>query len=459
VIPSAAALVSLGLPLELAQSTDEGKDVAAFASRIAALAGMAPGGPERGEAEARLYEDVQAARVPAASLDREPSGLPGIRALSPAHDADGSGPGATALPGPAALRDRIHGAWLGRCAGCLLGKPVETWRRGRLVGLLQATGNWPLRHFLSSRMPADLRSAYGVTDTGAGYGTDRAAWIDAVSCMPEDDDISFMLVALRTLELRGRGFSASDVGERWLSDLPALHVFTAERNAYRNLLAGILPPESASVHNPCREWVGAQIRADIYGYVNPGDPAAATDMAWRDASVSHTRNGIYGALFVAALLSTAAVASDPEDMAAIVRAGLAWIPRESRYAAGIRGVLAWHEEGASAQEAADRIHRSWDETNDHHWCHAVPNGMVVCIGLLWGRGDLARSLGAALQAAFDTDCNCATVGSVVGMARGAAALPRAWTRPLRDTIESGVHGFTRPRISQLAARTSALVGR
>jgi hypothetical protein len=27
----------------------------------------------------------------------------------------------------AMLRDRLLGAWLGRCAGCVLGKPVEGW--------------------------------------------------------------------------------------------------------------------------------------------------------------------------------------------------------------------------------------------------------------------------------------------------------------------------------------------
>ena len=57
---------------------------------------------------------------------------------------------------------------------------------------------------------------------------------------------------------------------------------------------------------------------------------------------------------------------------------------------------------------------------------------------------------------FDTDCNCATAGSVLGMMLGAQNLPEAWTAPLHDTVLSGVDGFGLVCISDMAARTKAL---
>jgi hypothetical protein len=53
---------------------------------------------------------------------------------------------------------------------------------------------------------------------------------------------------------------------------------------------------------------------------------------------------------------------------------------------------------------------------------------------------------------WDTDCNGATVGCIVGARRGALALPEKWTGPLNDTLRVGVQGYNPTAISACARR-------
>ncbi|MEG1774147.1 MAG: ADP-ribosylglycohydrolase family protein, partial [Oscillospiraceae bacterium] len=363
-------------------------------------------------------------------------------------------PLAVPVPEDEILLDKIQGAWLGRCAGCLLGQPVEGWDRARIRGLLEDTENLPIRRYLSSALSAELRKKHRVDDAAGPYDADCKNWINNVRCMPEDDDTNYTILGLKLLERRGTAFTSEDAANFWLMNLPLLHTCSAERVAYVNFCNLIPPPKSAVTHNPYREWIGAQIRADIFGYVCPGNPEKAAALAWKEARISHVKNGVYGAMLVSAMLAAASV---EDDLTKIVTIGLGEIPASSRLAEGIRTVLAWHAENVTGPEAIDRIHAGYDETYFYDWCHTVPNAMLVCLCLLYGDHDFTKTIGMAVEAGFDTDCNGATAGSILGMVLGAEALPAAWTAPLNDRIYSAVHGFYDCNISDLAKRTLALV--
>lgn len=79
--------------------------------------------------------------------------------------------------------------------------------------------------------------------------------------------------------------------------------------------------------------------------------------------------------------------------------------------------------------------------------------MIVSAALLYGGGDYGRSICLAVETGFDTDCNGATVGSVLGMAKGIRAIPEYWTKPVDDTLNASIFGVGRVKISDRVKMT------
>ena len=158
--------------------------------------------------------------------------------------------------------------------------------------------------------------------------------------MPCDDDTNYTIMGYKIIERYGKDFTAENVASMWLATQVKNAYCTAERVAYRNFVNGYLPPESAEYKNPYREWIGAQIRGDFFGYFNPCNPRMAAEMAHRDASISHIKNGIYGEMFVSAMIAAAFSTKNPEE---VIRCGMAEIPSTSRLYEAIEKVLEGYE--------------------------------------------------------------------------------------------------------------------
>ena len=429
-------LTAADLAVEREQLLDEGKDISSVETELAALAATDLESDPALQDRANALLDLTAALPMRPGYPyNEPSDLAGIHAQRP----DGPRRFAHALADDV-LFDRVHAAWLGRCAGCLLGKPVEGWRSYTMWPYLHDLGRYPLAGYFRSDVPDAVYAKYPKVLRGRAY-------VDLVSHMPEDDDTNYTVTGLAIMKKHGRDFTPADVGMFWLDNIPMNHTYTAERVAYRNLANLALHPRSATLRNPYREWIGAQIRADFFGYAAVGNPELAAEFAWRDATVSHIKNGIYGEMWVAAMLAAAPFVADVHELLIV---GLSEIPRTCRLAADIHQVISWHSEGIGFDKAIERIHTRWDEDNPHHWCHTNSNAQIVALGLLWGEGSYALSICRAVQACFDTDCNGATVGSLFGMMHGTAALPDEWIAPLNDRLDTGIAGYHSVRISEIA---------
>jgi ADP-ribosylglycohydrolase len=338
--------------------------------------------------------------------------------------------------------DKVYGAWMGRCVGCLLGKPVEGWTKEKIESYLKLAQSYPLDDYFPVIEPHP--EGYSL------HPSYKEAVRGRIDGMPRDDDIDYTILGLHILEEHGFSFTTEDLASEWLSHLPYYLVYTAERVAYRNLVNGLSPPKTATYMNPYREWIGAQIRGDIWGYVAPGKPETAAKLAFKDASLSHVKNGIYGELFVAAMISASFAY---EDVMEIIEVGLSEIPRWSRLAETARNVIRWSKMNDDWQSTWERI--MWAH-GQYNWVHTINNAAFVLLGLLYGEGDLGKSVSISVMAGHDTDCNGATTGSIIGAILGAKKLPAKWVAPLNNRVRCILAGFQESQISILANRTSKL---
>ena len=155
-------------------------------------------------------------------------------------------------------------------------------------------------------------------------------------------------------------------------------------------------------------------------------------------------------MFAAAMISCAAVTDDISD---IMLGGLAQIPHTSRLHEAISDVLDGYGSGICQADCFKRIHTLFDEHTGHGWCHAISNAMIVAASLLYGGGDFGKSICMAVEAGFDTDCNGATVGSILGMRNGIENIGEIWTKPVEDTIHTSIFGEETVKISECAQKT------
>lgn len=427
---------SSNLLTEYQQSTEEGLDIKAYEDVFTAVSRL-PKNEIKKKLGDVLFEVVFNAKTAEGYRYVEPSDLEEIRNLRK---------GISTLPpvDKNQLESKIHGAWLGRICGCLLGKTVEGIRTEELIPFLKETGNYPMcRYILHSDLNDDILNKYQFRFAGRCYA-------DTEDGMPVDDDTNYVVLAQQIVEKYGRDFTSYDVSRAWLAMQSKDAYCTAERVAFCNFVKGYEPPESAVYKNPYREWIGAQIRGDYFGYINPGNPELAAEMAFRDAAISHVKNGIYGEMFVAAMLAVAACTGNIKE---IILGGLAQIPHTSRLHEAITDVLTGFEKGVPQEDCFADIHNRYDEYTGYGWCHTIPNAMIVAAALLYGNGDYGKSVCMAVETGFDTDCNGATVGSVLGMAKGRDCIDAVWTKPIHDTLHTSIFGVGTTKISERVKQT------
>lgn len=374
----------------------------------------------------------------------EPVDLDGIRAASRADRA------LVEVVAPEVAGPAIETAFRARVAGCVLGKPFELdLSLDQIRAALESEGRWPLRDYPSlavlDRLPARIGQ-------WAETAQERIGWV------APDDDLNYSIIGMLVLERFGVEFTLAQLLEVWMRQLPLAAVFGPERTmlarAALHSLDGGTPDtvtQWADRLNPRDEWCGALIRVDPYGYASPGDPELATAMAWRDASFTHRRTGVYGAMFVAAALALAPVRDDPIRL---FDDALGFVPQRSRFAAAVADALGEVDTAADWLDGYRRIHARWPE---HTHCRIFQE-VGTLVNSLVHAGDAGDAITLQVMQGNDTDSFGATVGSIAGLFFGAGSLERRWIEPFNDDLRTALALFHERSFGAVARRMGQLPG-
>jgi len=382
---------------------------------------------------------VKALPVDPAQRQREPDGLPAIRRLRP------RGPRTMWTSFDAlAYREKLEGALLARMAGCTLGAIVEGWSVERMRDWAMRIGDRfpPTNYWSQAWEPRGLR--YSLSEC-------RSYTRDGLNGVPVDDDVAYTLLGLLIAEDHGLDFTTEDVGKAWLKYLP--YACTAEAVALQNLKNKAPARTAAEKDNPYVQWIGADIRSDPWAYLAPGLPERAAQMAYKDAYISHRRNGIYGEMYFAAAQAAAFAVDDPIEA---LKVGLSEIPRGCSLAADVRWALAAGKDirgYADARAAVDKRFKGM------HPVHTNNNACLTIFGLMIGGTNVTRVISEVVAMGLDNDCTAATAGSIAGAIVGKKGIDPRWHRRFGDTVHSYLIGRPRFSISGLVSRFGKLAAK
>jgi hypothetical protein len=292
---------------------------------------------------------------------------------------------------PEVLKDKIAGGWAGKMIGVTYGAPTE------------------------------FRALSRIND-------------DSIKWKPEDirgsmwqDDIYVQLTFLMSMDKYGMDAPAKKFQEMFAkAGYPLWHAnMQARKNYYDSIFA---PLSGSPEYNLHADDIDFQIEADYIGFMSPGMPRSATEIADKIGRIMNYGDGVYGGIFVAALYSEAYFDS---DIPVIIEKALKSIPAESDYSKIVRDVILLHNQYPSDWRAAwQELENKWGDVDICGDGAGLPfnidaklNGAYIVIGLLYGEGDPVKTMEITTRCGQDSDCNPSNALAVLGVIKGFSGLP------------------------------------
>jgi hypothetical protein len=254
------------------------------------------------------------------------------------------------------------------------------------------------------------------------------------------DDLYVGMTMAETMDRLGLDATVEQYGEAFKNS--QYRLWHANAGARRLLNLGVKAPWSGHPqYNIHANDIDFQIEADFIGFMCPGLPRVSNEYCERVGRVMNYGDGLYGGMWLSGMYSSAFFETDPVK---IIEAGLACIPAQSPYAVLIRDVVAWHAQyPGDWKKCWQLLEDKWDRDDVCPDGALTPfnidakfNGGYIALGLLYGGGDMGKTIEIATIAGQDSDCNPGNAAGVLGVIMGYDRIPEVWKAGIPKVMDT-----------------------
>ena len=255
---------------------------------------------------------------------------------------------------------------------------------------------------------------------------------DMISNAIHQDDLYVEMSFLEAIEKHGLDVTHEQAGKAF--GKTKFKLWHANKQGRENIQAGIMPPDSGlPKYNPHYCDIDFQIEADMLGLINPGLQKSLRNQCEIFGRIMNSGDGLYGGMFMGAMYAEAFFESDVEK---VVRYGLRAIPDQSIYAQTIWDVIRWHNAYPNdwrktwqfiQDKWASRPSGKCSDKPEGFNIDASLNGAYIVMGMLYGDGDLLKTMEISTRCGQDSDCNPSSAAGVLCTMIGYNKIPNEYT--------------------------------
>lgn len=342
-------------------------------------------------------------------------------------------------------KDKLKGFWLGQCIANMTGLVTEMDKIGDIgdikTGSFYTSEDWgklDQPSIFSPDKPSDLSKTIDFVFEQEGV------W-------PADDDtdLEYMYQNL-LLENNTPFLSPSQIRDGWIKHIRGEEenfLWVSNQKAFDLMIQGIIPPGTSNPElNPYYEMIDAQLTTEIFGLFSPTKPEIALELAYFPIRTTARKNAALIAEFNIIMYSLASKnindLSIKNRILLMAEKARFHLPNNTYPAKMFDFVYDNYKKGIAWESTRDELHNKYQvrQEDGYHWattdkscngCFAAGiNFGASIISLLYGEGDLKKTIQIGALAGWDSDNPTATWGGLLGFMKGKKEVEKIFGRKL-----------------------------